>query len=78
MIEDKNTAVLLLKTLDDSYDALNNTVKIVKENCSEEEVIWYARHIGQILARISLDLKDEIYKIHPELKKNHQSKFHKK
>ncbi|MEW5250753.1 hypothetical protein [Microbulbifer discodermiae] len=67
MISDKETAKEICNTLADCSLKLRGTLDLVKSNCVAGEVEQYKQKLGVVLGHLMLDLRDPIYKEHPDL-----------
>lgn len=46
---------------------INETIRLVQEKCSKEEFDDYRKSAGYIMGLIFLDLREKIYKLHPDI-----------
>ncbi len=65
MISDEQIAYQISQLMLDIGSKLDESVLMVKEQCSEEEFQAYRRAIGGIMGAILLDVMNPIYKEHP-------------
>lgn len=64
----RDVAVRVNTLLDECFERLNESAKIVKDSCSAEEFQRYSTVTGKIMAALYLDLLDPmIYREHPGL-----------
>ncbi|MCP3669199.1 MAG: hypothetical protein GY814_01925 [Gammaproteobacteria bacterium] len=47
---------------------LNQSVALVQDNCSEDELVSYRRAVGKLMGAMLLDVMNPIFDEHPELK----------
>jgi hypothetical protein len=67
VIQDKDIARKINIILIDVARILDQSVILVKDNCSDEEFINYRRRIGIIMGEMLLEIMNQIYKQHPDL-----------
>ncbi|MCW8880576.1 MAG: hypothetical protein OQJ89_05665 [Kangiellaceae bacterium] len=68
MISDKDIAKQIAQITYDSRVSLSQSVKLVKDNCSEEESKKYEAAMARIVGYLILDVMEPLYSEHPELK----------
>ncbi len=49
-------------------EKLDESIKLVKDNCSKEEYIDYRNAVGKIMGYMLIDIMNKIYCEHPSLK----------
>ncbi|UTW46642.1 hypothetical protein KFE80_05525 [bacterium SCSIO 12696] len=64
----KEVAVEIVDLMLEFGDRLNQSVAIVKDNCSEDELASHRRAIGKLMGSMLLDIMNPIFDEHPELK----------
>lgn len=47
---------------------LNDSVSMVQDRCSQEELEHYRRAVGKIMGSMLLDIMNPIFDVYPELK----------
>jgi hypothetical protein len=47
---------------------IDNSIALVKGNCTEEEFVTYRKGAGKVMADILLEIMNPIYDVHPDLK----------
>ena len=67
MISNKETAKQVEQTMRQCSAALNESIRLVNETCSEEEFKAYRRVIAEIMADIFLEVMQPIHRRFPEL-----------
>ena len=67
MIHDHDIAKQLIDTLDDCSERINETIRLVQEQCSEEEFQAYRKAAGFVMGYIYTDVVASLYKEHPDL-----------
>jgi hypothetical protein len=67
MIRDHDIAKQLIDTLDDCSERINETIRLVKEKCSDEEFQSYRKAAGFVMGYIYTDVVASLYKEHPDL-----------
>lgn len=67
MIENRDTAKQVIEVLDECSSKINETIRLVQENCSNEEFEKYRRAAGFVMGYIYTDVVAPLYHKHPEL-----------
>jgi hypothetical protein len=67
MISNKETAREVERTMRQCSAALDHTIRIVMDTCSEEEFKAYRKTIGQIMSSMYLDVVQPIHRRFPDL-----------
>ncbi|MCH8544190.1 MAG: hypothetical protein LAT61_11515 [Alcanivorax sp.] len=67
MIEDSGIANQVVKILDGCSSKINETIRFVQDNCSNEEFEEYRRAAGFVMGYIYTDVVAPLYHRHPEL-----------
>jgi len=67
MIRDRDIAKQLIDTLDDCSQRINETIRLVQENCSDEEFRAYRKAAGFVMGYIYTDVVAQLYKEHPDM-----------
>ena len=67
MISNKETANEVLKTMQQCSAALDGSIRLVMDTCSEQEFKAYRKIIGQIMGAIYLDVKQPLHQRYPDL-----------
>ncbi|WP_444935805.1 hypothetical protein ACJJIW_16870 [Microbulbifer sp. JMSA004] len=47
---------------------LDQSVALVQDNCSKDELVSYRRAVGKLMGNMLLDIMNPIFNEHPELK----------
>ena len=68
MIHDKKVAEQINAVMLKAQVEINNSIFLVKDNCSPEEFEAYRRGCAKVLGYILLDVLNPIYALHPDLK----------
>lgn len=64
----KEVATEIVDLMVEFGDRLNQSVALVKDNCSEDELDSYRRAVGKIMGGMLLDVMNPIFDEHPDLK----------
>jgi hypothetical protein len=67
-IKDGDVAADVEHALRSSFDILGESLRRVKQSCSEGEATVYSQKIGDIFYIIVFDLLEPLYEEHPQLK----------
>jgi len=67
MIENSNIAKQVINVLDECSSKINETIRLVQENCSNEEFEKYRKAAGFVMGYIYTDVVAPLYHKHPEL-----------
>ena len=67
VISDLETAKRISELMLRVSDELNESVRMVQENCPADELLKYRRAVGGIMAEL-LEVLNPLYSIHPALK----------
>ncbi len=67
MIADQSTAKHISELMLRFSTELDDSVKVVQENCPEDELSKYRRAVGSIMAEILLEVLNPLYSTHPTL-----------
>jgi hypothetical protein len=67
-IKDPDVAADVGRTLRNAFDILGESLRRVKQTCSEEEAAVYQQKVGDIFYIIVFDLLEPLYEEHPQLK----------
>lgn len=67
MILDKKIAKQVDDALIQCSSEINETIRLVQNNCSPEEFEIYRRSAGFIMGSIFIDIREKIYNLHPEI-----------
>ncbi|HIF24829.1 MAG TPA: hypothetical protein EYG18_03680 [Micavibrio sp.] len=68
MIKDKEVARHVSEVLLRCGAEINNSIRHVKENCSDEELEMYKQAMGVVMGEILLKGLNPIYSQHPDIK----------
>ncbi len=68
MIKDKEVAREVSKLMLEFSSRLNDSVWLVKDKCSAEELRKYKRGIGAIMGDIATEILNPLYRDNPDLK----------
>lgn len=68
MIENKRIAKEIGDLMQDCSAKLNNSVALVRDECSLEELKIYRLAVGKVMGEILLEVLNPLYAKHPELK----------
>lgn len=68
MIDDKVFAKNVSDMLLQQGKALDESLLLVKNNCSEEDFLKYRHGVSKVMGEILIELLNPIYKMHPDLK----------
>ncbi len=47
---------------------LNDSVAMVRDKCSAEDLKWYRQEVGNIMGAVCLDIEERLWKEHPSLR----------
>jgi hypothetical protein len=47
---------------------LNDSVALVRDKCSAEDLHWYRREVGKVMGAVYLDIEERLWTEHPDLK----------
>jgi hypothetical protein len=47
---------------------LNDSVALVRDKCSAEDLHWYRREVGKVMGAVYLDIEEKLWAEHPGLK----------
>jgi hypothetical protein len=64
----KETAEAISKLMLDCGAKLDDSVRIVMENCSKEEFHAYRCAVGKVMGTMLTEIMNPIYREHPDLK----------
>jgi hypothetical protein len=67
MIKNYSVAKELIEVLDDCSSKINETIRLVQEECTDEEFQVYRKAAGFVMGYIYTDVVAPLYKEHPEL-----------
>lgn len=67
LIKDHKIAEQIVNVLDDCSHRINETIHIVKENCSDEEFQRYRKAAGFVMGYIYTDVVAPLHNMHPDL-----------
>ncbi len=67
MIKDKNIAEKLISVLDECSSQLNESIRLVQQNCTEDEFNAYREGVGYVMGYMYTDVLAALYKVHPDL-----------
>jgi len=70
MIKNRELARQVIDALDESSNVINESIRLVKEGCSEEEFVAYRKAAGFVMGYLYTDVLAPIYKQHPDLEPN--------
>jgi len=73
MIHNKAVAMQLIDILTEANADLIESVKLVKDSCSDSDFNEYRKNIGKVIGRINTDLIDAIVKEFPELEPDEET-----
>lgn len=65
---DKKVATEVVDLMVEFGDRLNQSVVLVKDNCSHDEFIIYRNAVAKLMGDMLLDVMNPIFKEFPELK----------
>jgi hypothetical protein len=68
VVLDKKTASQVSELMLEYSAKLDQSLKMVMDNCSEQEFKSYRDAVGQLMGVMLLDVMNPIYKQHPDLK----------
>lgn len=68
MMMKKEIASQINKLMLDYSAKLSESLRLVKENCSEDEYVKYRETVAKLMGDMLLDVMNPIYAEHPELK----------
>ena len=54
--------------MNDILGRLNESIRLVRDNCSEEEFKGYRKAVSRVAASLVLDVMNPLYDINPEVK----------
>ena len=66
MISNRETAKEVEKTMRQCSAALDESIRLVMDTCSEDEFKGYRKTIGQIMGTIYLDVRQPIHRRFPD------------
>jgi hypothetical protein len=64
----KEVATEIIDLMIEFGDRLNQSVALVKDNCSEDELVSYRSVVGKLMGSMLLDIMNPIFDKHPDLK----------
>ena len=67
MLMDRDIAVQISKIMLEMGSKLDDTVLLIKNNCSEAEFIIYRNRIGIVMGHILLEVLNPLYLEHPDI-----------
>lgn len=67
MIANKEVAEQVLTTMHECSGALDRSVRVVKETCSEEEFKAYRKAIGQVMGTMYFEVYQPLFRCFPDL-----------
>lgn len=67
MIKDENIAKKLISVLNDCSSEMNESIRLVQKNCTDEEFNAYREAAGFVMGYMYTDVLAPIYKAHPDL-----------
>lgn len=67
MIQDEGIAKQIIDTMDQCSHLLNESIRSVQANCSDEEFQAYRKGVGMVMGYIYTDVLAVIYNKHPVL-----------
>lgn len=67
MVHDHDIAKQLIDTLDGCSERINESIRLVRDKCSDEEFLLYQKAAGFVMGYIYTDVVAPIYKEHPDL-----------
>lgn len=47
---------------------LNDSVALVRDKCSAEDLHWYRREVGKVMGAVYLDIEEKLWTEHPSLR----------
>ena len=47
---------------------LNDSVALVRDRCSAEDLQWYRREVGKVMGAVCLDIEEKLWAEHPDLR----------
>lgn len=67
MIKNRDLARQVIDALDESSSVINESIRLVKERCTEEEFVAYRKAAGFVIGYLYTDVLAPIFKQHPDL-----------
>jgi hypothetical protein len=67
MIKDRETARQVIHALDEASSIVNESIRLVKEQCSDDEFATYRQAAGFVMGYLYTDVLAAIYKQHRDL-----------
>ncbi|WP_075188146.1 hypothetical protein [Teredinibacter haidensis] len=64
----KQVATEVIDLMVEFGDRLNQSVTLVQDHCSKDELDAYRRSVGKLMGNMLLDIMNPIFDEHPELK----------
>lgn len=68
MIEDSKVAEKISELMIEIGKKLDDSILLVKNNCSEDEFYLYRKATSKIMGEVLLEVMNPIYAIHPNIK----------
>lgn len=68
MIIKSEVAKVISDLMIDCGGKLDESVSMVRDNCSPEEFRMYRTAIGKVMGEILLEVLNPLYKLHPDIK----------